>query len=590
MEKSIDYIGLVEKAQLGNKECLNRLAEAVRERLYAYVYRYTLAEDLTHDIVQESILKMLDALNELREANQFWPWLCKIALNNIRLYHRKEQQHRKITDPDMNDSQRHKDSQEVIAGVVYQEFRETVFAAMRSLKPAHRSVINMRCYDQMQYAEIANVMRCSEFAAQKLFFRAKKSLKKQLARHGLGKGSLLMALALFGKLTAPSEAAAAGISVTSATVKVGAAASVATIAASKTAIVSLTAAGALTVGTIVVTSGPESGVVAPGESPTESSYVIPQAVQTEKGSREYWYYYPSQANNMVVMHVKKSDAKGQNSYCQYMQNAEGNYYFDRKKNTLYIENYRQWQKNFSVWRLPTDSFELSQFLTQIDGRKRLTEDVYSSQKGLLLVVKQSGQENNDQLQVTRHYNMLGEDYFKYDWPANIKVVDNRDVMHKQGWAYFKITGQINGKEVKGAGRIPFVYDERQSHWPWPWMKLRIGEEVFVDKEFIGLARPWAGLHAVDTVRRDAAKKQIPFETKLRARDNKAQVTLTKESGEIIYTIDMTKDVVEQIVFAGHRKGELLFEYIQEIDDLDNEFIEPRSNYRTEQAFRIIEAD
>ena len=72
MEESTDYAELVQQAQLGDKKCLNRLAEAGRERLHAYVYCYTLADDLTHDIVQESILKMLEALGELRETQQFW--------------------------------------------------------------------------------------------------------------------------------------------------------------------------------------------------------------------------------------------------------------------------------------------------------------------------------------------------------------------------------------------------------------------------------------------------------------------------------------------------------------------------------------
>jgi RNA polymerase sigma-70 factor (ECF subfamily) len=574
MEESIDYVGLVQQAQLGDKECLNHLAEAVRERLYAYVYRYTLADDMTHDIVQESILKMLEALGELREAGQFWPWLYKIALNNIRLHHRKERQHRTNPDPDMNNSQKHKDSQEVIAGVVYQEFRETVFAAMQELKPEHRSVINMRCYDQMQYSEIAKVIGCSEFAAQKLFFRAKNSLKKKLSRHGLGKGSLLMALVLFGKLTAPSEAAAAGISVTSATVKVGAAASVAVIAASKTAIVSLTAAGALTIGAIVATSGPESGVVASGETPAENSYVIPQAVQTDNGSREYWYYYPSKANNTVMMQVKESDAKGQNSYCQYLQNAEGNYYFDRKKNTLYIENYRQWQKDFSVWRLPTDSFLISQFLTQVDGRKKLTENIYRSQSGLLLVVKQPGKDNSGRLQVTRHYNVLGEDYFKYDWPPNVKAVDNRDVMHKRGWTYFTVSGQINGKQVRGEGRVPFVYAASRRHWPW--VKLKVGADTVNEACFAGLSRPWMGLHTIDTLRRDAAEKRIWFETKYDKNSCKAEVVLKSEEGRIVYTIDMEKDVVESITFSGDTGGQLQFDYLQEMGEAGNEFVAPTS--------------
>ncbi|MHC4095894.1 MAG: RNA polymerase sigma factor [Planctomycetota bacterium] len=581
MEESIDYVGLVQQAQLGDKDSLNRLAEVVRERLYAYVYRYTLADDLTGDIVQESILKMLEALGELREADQFWPWLCKIALNKIRHHHRKEQQHRKIPDPDMNNSQKHKDSQEVIAGVVYQEFRETVFAAMRELKPEHRSVINMRCYDQMKYTEIAKVIGCSEFAAQKLFFRAKKSLKKQLARHGLGKGSLLMALVLFGKLTAPSKAAAAGISITSATVKIGAAASVAAIAASKTAIVSLTAAGALTVGTMVATSGPESGVVASGEQPTANSYVIPQAVQTDKGGREYWYYYPSKANNTVMMQVKESDIKEQNSYCQYLQNAEGNYYFDKQKNTLYIENYRQWQKDFSVWRLPTDSFELSQFLTQVDGRMRLTEDVYRSQSGLLLVVKQPGKDNSGRLQVTRHYNVLGEDYFKYDWPANVKTVDNRDVMHKRGWTYFKITGQINGKEVRGRGRLPFVYAASRRHWPW--VVLKVGADTVNEAGFAGLSRPWMGLHAIDTVRRDAAQKRIWFETRYNKSSGKVLVALKTKDVRIVYTIDMEKDIVESITFSGDTGGQLQFDYLQDIDSIGSEFAEPIRKSRLQES-------
>ncbi len=574
MEESIDYVGLVQKAQLGDKECLNRLAEAVRERLYAYVYRYTLADDLTSDIVQESILKMLEALGELREAEQFWPWLCKIALNKIRQHHRKEHQHRKISNTDMNQNKKRKDSREVIAVIVYEEFKETVFAAMRDLKPEHRSVINMRCYDRMQYSEIAKVMGCSELAAQKLFFRAKKSLKKQLARHGFGKGSLLMALVLFGKLTAESEATASGISVTSATIKVGAAASAAAIAASKTAIISLATAGALTVGTIVATSGPESSGVTSGKKPTESSFVIPQAIQTEKGSREYWYYYPSKANNVVMMRVQEADQEGEHQYCQYLQNAEGNYYFDSRENTIYIENYRQWQKDLSVWRLPTDSFELSQFLTQVDGRKRLTEDVYRSQSGLLLIVKHPFKDNSDRLQVVRHYNVPGEDYFKYDWPTNVKVVDNRDVMHKRGWTYFTISGRINGKELQGRGRIPFVYAASRIHWPW--LELKLEDRIVNEAGFAGIGRPWMGLHTMDTVRRDAAKKKVWFETKYDKLTGKAQVVLKPKDAQIVYAIDMEKDVIESITFSGDTGGQLRFDYIQEIDGIGSEFAKPGS--------------
>jgi len=570
MEKSVDYVGLVEKAQLGDKECLGRLAEAARERLYSYVYRYTLADDLTNDIVQESILKMLEAIGELREVEKFWPWLYKIALNKIHLQHRNEGHHRGPAEPDMNQVQKHKDSQEVIAGVVYQEFREAVFAAMRELKAEHRSIINMRCYDQMQYCEIAKAIGCSEFAAQKKFFRAKNSLKKKLARHGLGKGSLLMALVLFGRLTAPSKAAAGSISVTSGTVKVGAAASVAAAAASKTAIITLATAGVLAGSAIVATSGPEGSVAASVEKGTESSYVLPQKVEAYEGSQEYWYYYPSKASETVMMRVKRADS-------QYLQNAEANYYFDRGRNTVYIENHRMWQEDLSVWRLGTDSFELTDFLAQVDGRKRWTEEVYRSQSGLLLVVKQPGEGNSEQLQVTRHYNILGEDYFKYDWPANAEVVDNRDAMHRRGWTYFRIKGKVNGQMVDGTGRIAFVYNASLENRPW--LRLRVGGKQLIDagrgRLFKGLGRPWMGLHTIDTVRRDAAEKKIPFETHLISDGTKAEVKLATEKGELQYIIDMDKDIVERIIYSGENQGELMFTYLQEVDDIGHEFSEPR---------------
>jgi hypothetical protein len=280
---------------------------------------------------------------------------------------------------------------------------------------------------------------------------------------------------------------------------------------------------------------------------------------------------------MVMMRIKETDYKGRNSYCQYLQNAKGNYYFDRQKNTVYIENYRQWQRDFSVWRLPTDSFQLSRFLTHIDGRKRLTEDVYRSQSGLLLVVQQPGEDNSGRLQVTRHYNVLGEDYFKYDWPVNVRAVDNRDVMHKRGWTYFKITGRINGKEVRGRGRMPFVYAENRRHWPW--VVFKIGGRIVNQASFAGIGRPWMGLHTIDTVRRDAAQKRIRFETRYNKSSDKALVALKTKDGRIVYTIDMEKDVVESITFSGDRGGQLQFDYLQDIDSIGSEFAELSSQAR-----------
>ena len=110
---------------------------------------------------------------------------------------------------------------------------------MSCLKTRHRAVLAMRCYEQMSYDEVAESLGCSNIAARMLFYRAKKSLGKELARHGLGKGGVLMALILFGKLTATTEAAVAGISVSAASLKIGIPATVISILLSKSLLVTL---------------------------------------------------------------------------------------------------------------------------------------------------------------------------------------------------------------------------------------------------------------------------------------------------------------------------------------------------------------
>ncbi|MGB2807730.1 MAG: sigma-70 family RNA polymerase sigma factor [Sedimentisphaerales bacterium] len=560
MEKNIDHVKLVIQAQLGDKECLDRLAEAARVRLYTYVYRYTLSDELTQDIVQEIILKMLEVLNELKEADRFWPWLFKIALSKILIYRRAEHKRRTFSKSVANLADMQHDRQAAIANVVGQELKEIVLAAMQKLKPEHRAVINMRCYDEMGYAEIAQTLGCSKFAAQMLFYRAKKSLKKQLSRSGFGKGSLLLALVLFGKMTATSEAVAANVSVTAAATKVGVAAALVSMMASKAAVLSVTTAGVLAVGTMVATSGPDGTANIPQNKPAAN---LPVTVKAARAQGEYWYFFPEGAGGAVMIQQTKQSSR------QWLQDEYANYY--NHKDTISIRNCRIWHSDLSVWRLPTDRPELTEFLSRVEGKSIEMEYVPNKDAALLVIAssKEAGERN---FWMTRHYNVMDEDYFQSDWPKDTPTIDNRDPMHKRGWTYFKITGQINGKGVQGRGRMPFVSATSKRHWPW--VVLKVAESNVNKASFAGLSRPWMGLHTVDTIRRDAAQKHIWFETKYNKRTGRAQVILKPEDGLIIYTVDMEKDVIESITFSGDTGGQLQFDYIQEIDGIGSEFEEP----------------
>ena len=281
------------------------------------------------------------------------------------------------------------------------------------------------------------------------------------------------------------------------------------------------------------------------------------------------------------------------SYWQVLQDEEANYYYSN--NRLYINNYRMWNRDLSVQKLPTDDPKMTEFICQVEGSKNTMGHVAPRGKGLLVVATQGPKNDDNQLRAIRHSNVLEEDFFQSDWRATAKTIDNRDQMHKRGWTYFRVEGQVNGQNIWGTGRIPFVNLTSKRYGPW--LKLQVGSLKIVDtyKEayisrsssteaktyrggsfFKGLCRPWMGLHTIDTVRRDAAEQRIRFETKLTPDSRFAQVELTHENTRIVYTIDMETDVVDEITFTTDQgnTGNLKFSYLQSVDGVSQEFLPP----------------
>jgi len=594
MISSSELVRLVKRAQLGDRESLNRLSEQAKVRLYEYVFRLTLEEDLAQDIVQETILEMFRIFNKLEKSERFWNWLHGIAFNKVRSHYGRRWRHKttSLSEADLEIPAR--DSQNGLAGMINRELRQVVVRSMQELEPRHRAVLTMRCYEQMPYSKIAELMGCTEFGAQSLFYRAKKSLAKKLSRHGLGKQYLLAGLVLFGKMTATTEATAAQVSVTAASLKVGTAASVAAILTSRTAVVSLAAAGVIAGGTVVTLKTAETGNGLFGLGGHGSVRISGQNTAAG-GMEQCWYFFPEGPDKPIMTRLVTSSPSDKGTYCQLLQNQYANYYY--RKNTIFVKNARTFNTDLSVRRLPTDSEDFTRFISQVEGTRADMEYVAGRGKGLLVISKRSGGGDNRVWRIDRHFNVLEEEYFQFDWPASAAVVDNRDKMHQRGWTHFRISGRVNGEQVSGTGRMPFVYAACGQFGPWLDIELAEGLKIMDDGTnacvldgggniivsyeggsfFKGLGQPWMGLHTIDTVRRNAAEKHLRFETKYMRSTGRAEVTLICEQVRFSYTIDMKTDVIEGITIERNDggRGELRFTYLQDIDAGDGEFVPPR---------------
>ncbi|MHC4157647.1 MAG: RNA polymerase sigma factor [Planctomycetota bacterium] len=226
IDNNVSYFKLVEQARLGDQESMNRLAELVEGRVFAYIYRLTLDYDLTQDLLQETLLGMVESLKDLKRADRFWPWLFRTAWGKVQ-HHFRQQRHERMVQISALEKERllkHalQSSNDGLKDLIRRELSEAIVEAMENMKLEQRNILILRCFERMSYSEIAGFIGCKELRARVLFFRARHSLGWQLSHRGFGRQLLLIALGLLGLMTAPTEATAATTTtVTAASLEVG---------------------------------------------------------------------------------------------------------------------------------------------------------------------------------------------------------------------------------------------------------------------------------------------------------------------------------------------------------------------------------
>jgi len=275
MEKDL-FIQLVERAQSGDQASLKRLSSLATDRLRSFYCRLALRDDLREDLVQEVLLEMIRSLKTLRNANRFWPWLFRVAHTKVSNHFRGRRRIGYIGLPTDQDGREMEPVDTRLPGPAVQvecdELAQTVHAAIAELKVAHRSVLVLRVFERMRYAEIAAVTGSTELNARALFFRAKSALRKQLSVRGINKGMFFTSLVVFGKATSPSRAAESEVALAAGSLKVGFSGSLIGVLGTKSgmAVLSLlTTACLLTLANMSAHS--DQSMVSPGpSSPTRS--------------------------------------------------------------------------------------------------------------------------------------------------------------------------------------------------------------------------------------------------------------------------------------------------------------------------------
>ncbi len=235
MESKTGVIRLVKQAQCGDSEAMSQLSQQVADRVLPYIQGLTLNYDLAQDILQETLLELVKSLDRVKSPESFWCWIYRQALGKVQHHFRDRSRQRSIV-LRVASGLLGQSTDESLSGLNYvmrMELSEIVLKAMDKLKIEYRNVLLLRCFENLSYAEIAQVLDCKELHARVLFFRAKRSLGRYLVRGSFGKEYLLAGLVLFRILTKPSEVSSATTLVSASVLEVGTFAAIISLASSK---------------------------------------------------------------------------------------------------------------------------------------------------------------------------------------------------------------------------------------------------------------------------------------------------------------------------------------------------------------------
>ena len=65
---------IITKARQGDRTSMGQLAEVAEPRLLTYIFRLTLNKDLSEELCQKTLVKMVQSLKTLKNIDRFWNW------------------------------------------------------------------------------------------------------------------------------------------------------------------------------------------------------------------------------------------------------------------------------------------------------------------------------------------------------------------------------------------------------------------------------------------------------------------------------------------------------------------------------------
>ena len=178
----MNEILLISRARDGDREAFGALVEQYRDNVYRLAYRMCGNEYDADEAAQEAFVAAWRALPNFRGDAKFSTWLYRLTTNAAIDVMRREKRHQTVGDGEMIEVADDADSpQETVERT---EQQEAVQKALATLSEEYREVLLLRYMEELDYAEIAEVLQLPSGTVKSRINRAKAALKTALLKSG----------------------------------------------------------------------------------------------------------------------------------------------------------------------------------------------------------------------------------------------------------------------------------------------------------------------------------------------------------------------------------------------------------------------
>lgn len=176
---------LLARFRSGDSAAFDSLVRQHADAVYRFALRLTGRAHEAEDVAQETFARALRHAREFREESGFRTWLFRIAINLERDAARRRQAspfaaRDRATDDALDAAPDKGPASDVSFAAESRERLDAVRALVDSLPPMQRDALILRVYEELPYAEIAEILRISVGAAKMNLLYARRKLAARI--------------------------------------------------------------------------------------------------------------------------------------------------------------------------------------------------------------------------------------------------------------------------------------------------------------------------------------------------------------------------------------------------------------------------